>query len=345
LARLPKFKIYLIGWHNQGAHGDDLLALTLRDLFDRAAGYTGMEIDWVDTPKAADYIIVGGGTLLGIDNLGILDTVTGYSKPFCIFGTGFRRETRDIGENNIRELRTLLDMAEHVFLRGYSSHQFCIQAGVNNTQVVGDPAINFSPNEILLKKSKEVFKIGISIRSMESQAEPQYTCNENCINIVSSIANHLTQKANCRFYFFDLAENIYDSDLIAINETIARMPAETQYEIIDHGRGALEHFSMIGQMDYIISQRLHPSVVGWVLGVPHICLDYQNCKTEDFLSTLGMMEFCMRTDDFNLETYCTKYERLMSEKAIIQGHASASVQYWREKQVAGASLVLRRAII
>jgi polysaccharide pyruvyl transferase WcaK-like protein len=324
-------KLHLIGWHNQGAHGDDLLASVLRSIFEKAAKELKIAAQWVEAPDHADYNIIGGGTLLGVDHIGILDIINECGKPYSIFGTGFRRERRDIGAGNISQLKDLIQGADHVFLRGYTSQQFCIHAGIERSDVIGDPALSFEPLKIQIDKSDK-FIVGVSIRHMDSESEPQYTNNDDTSEVITQIINFINNQKKCKFYFFDLAENKYDSDRYAIQKLLNKLPDSLDYEVISFQEGHIKIFSMISKMDYIISQRLHPSVIGWSCDIPHIALDYQNCKTQDFLSTIGMCEFVIRTDDFSMNTYKSMFCRLELERRIISQHASKSISFWKKRQ-------------
>jgi polysaccharide pyruvyl transferase WcaK-like protein len=331
---------HLIGWHGQGAHGDDLLAAAVRRLFNEMAGESGIALSWSAKPETADYILVGGGTLLGIDNIGILETIQRCRKPYSIFGAGFRREKRDIGEENIKKLRALIDGADFVLLRGYLSKQFCVHNGIARGEVIGDPAFQFRPEPLVLKDDA-VRRVGISIRSMDEQCEPQYTNNDHCLDTVLKIAKFLSERISCDFYLFDMARNIYDEDKLAIDELLPQLKACGRCHVVPFSRGPEKSFSTVAQMDYMISQRLHPSIVAWSCGIPHVNLDYQNGKTEDFLSSIGMTEFGIRTDQFTLTAYKVAYNRLAGERGVVMRHASMAVDFWREKQRQVAIQILR----
>ena len=341
--RKQSIVFHLIGWHQQGALGDDLLAIAVKQIFDEGARSYGIDLVWGESPETSDYIIVGGGTLLGIDNIGILETLLKCRKPYSIFGTGFRRERRDIGKVNADRLRELLENADFVFLRGYLSKQFCVHAGIKRGEVIGDPAFQFSPIPVPMEEGHGI-KVGVSIRSMDNQSEPQYTDNDHCREMIRDIANFVAGQKRCEFFFFDLAKNIYDADQLAISALITDLNGKYHCHMVPFSMGVEKAFSILARMDYMISQRLHPTIVAWSNGVSHISLDYQNGKTEDFLSTIGMTEFGLRTDDFTMGGYRRKWNRLMKERATVSSQALQSVVYWRDIQRSAAKKILQQSI-
>ncbi len=342
MTSIPILKFYLIGWHGNGALGDDLLEFTVKKIFEAAAYNLHIKINWVNTIDKADYIIIGGGTLLGFDSMGIVDIIRNTPKSYSIFGTGFRREKRDIGKKNRDNLTWLLNGADFVYVRGFSSQQFCVHAGFDNAKVISDPAIQFISEEPVL--SEKFFKVGISLRYMNEKKESQYVDNQRIITIVQNILNLLNNLYPCHFFFFDLTENIYDSDLIAIHNLIELNPPSNPFEIIKISEGFHKIFSLISKMDYMVSQRLHPSIIAWSSGNPHVSIDYQNHKTEDFLSTLGHNEFLIRTDDYNINLYASKFERILKNRKIIKEHVISSIVYWRKRQLTAAMKILAQFI-
>ena len=218
-----------------------------------------------------------------------------------------------------------------MFLRGYLSKHFCVHVGISRGEVIGDPAFQFRPEPVFFSDDA-IKRVGISIRSMDEQCEPQYTDNDQCLNMIVKIANFISERFECDFYLFDMARNIYDADQLAIDEIIPKLKGRGRCHVIPFSDGPGKSFSTIAQTDCMISQRLHPSIVAWACGIPHVSLDFQNGKTEDFLSSIGMTEFGVRTDEFTMSGYRTAFNRLEREWAVVSLQASRSVDYWKKAQ-------------
>ena len=341
---MKKCKMLLVGWHGNGALGDDLLEGCVKRIFEDVATSLSIELSWISVPHEADYVLIGGGTLLGFDTMGIYDLIQEVGKPYSIFGTGFRREKRDIGSERRSRLAELLDRADHVYVRGFLSQQFCVHAGVSVPGVISDPAVWFKPFPIT--PEGEGRHIGVSLRNMGKGGggEPQYVHNDRMIEIVEQCLNIQALLSPCTLHLFNLGENQYDSD----SEALDRISEfwGNRGPVVSHGieQGYQHAFSGIAAMDTIISQRLHPSIIGWISGIPHVSIDYQNCKTEDFCTTVGMTEFCLRTDEFTESSYASALNRLEADKMVISGQVLHSVAYWHGVQRDAVQKILRSAL-
>lgn len=333
--------IYLVGWHGNGALGDDLLEHCVRLVIKEAAVKLGVKVVWSSSFDEADYILIGGGTLLGFDTMGIYDLVSSECKPYSIFGTGFRREQRKLGSKRSSNLNELLLGADHAFVRGFLSQQFCVHAGVAVPDVISDPAIWFTPQEVQLDPC--YFHIGISLRSMGrgGGGEPQYVDNQQMFEIINQCINILAHREDIMLHLFDLSENQYDSDRKALADIFKKWGGRVPVITYDIGEGFHNIFSHIAAMDWIISQRLHPSIVGWSTGKPHVAFDYQNSKTADFCSTFGVSEFCIRSDTYTIDTYRSTLSLLESDYKIVRKQALQSAVYWQKVQLAAATNILQ----
>ena len=148
---------------------------------------------------------------------------------------------------------------------------------------------------------------------------------------IAQVCDWLGEELGSTFYFFSFAENPFDSDTEGAQATISLMKKRHSVEIIPYASDFVQQCSMVGMMDYIVSQRLHPIVLAWTMKIPCIGFDYQFSKTADFMNSIGMDEFVIRTDEFNMETYEMKFERLMSEKRLIIEQSRKSIEYWHKK--------------
>ena len=323
-------KVSIVGWYGEGAHGDDIMEIATRNAFISVARRYNCTLKFV-SEKEADVVIVGGGTILGVDTMNLYSKLARIDTPIVIFGGGFRRERRDIGNENRDRMKKLFERASLKGVRGYLSKQFLIHCGIDadDIDVIGDPAFLFEP--VKIKPLSNSFKVGVSVRNMRT-GEPQYATNEENWNVIAKICDNLTKFKNAKLYFFNFAENVHDSDSEGIKKVISLMENKKNYTILPFKKTPEYLFSMLGQMDYIVSQRLHPTILGWIQGVPHVALEYQFGKTADFMQSIGMGEFVVRTDEFGMDTYIKKMERIMREKELIKHHSLLSVNYWKKKQ-------------
>lgn len=324
-----KRNIRLIGWHGFGASGDDLLGICVKQVLTSAAQDLGIPIEFTNSPDA-DLIVVGGGTLLGYDSMNIFELAKGSNAPLVFFGGGFRREQRRLYPMYQKRFVELMKRASLKGVRGYISKQLFIHNGITDVEVIGDPGLLFDAT--LVEPLKGDFKIGVVVRNMGKTGESQYVTNEKMQEIIAQVCDFLAARHNAAFYFFDLAKNRHDSDAEGARNTIAKMKRSSAVKEIVYMHGdPLIDFSYIGQMDYLVSQRLHPTLIAWLQKKPCVAFDYQFMKNADFMNSIGMDEFVIRTDEFHIDIYETKFNRLMTDRDLIIEHSQASIEYWKKK--------------
>ena len=325
-------RIRLLGWHGNRAAGDDLLGVCVQQVFDQAARDLGLELEFVATDDT-DLVVVGGGTLLGPAVPAIADAFAGPRVPLVIFGTGFRSATSLLDNEQAARFRSMMQRAALCGVRGYQSQQHCLVNGVANVEVIGDPGLSFQPVDV--NPAAGEYTVGVMVRAMGKTGEPQYVSNERMFEIVAELADHVISELDATLYFFSLAENIHDSDREGAGAVIERMNfgGDDRVRFLATGEDPIEAFSKVASMDYVISQRLHPTVIAWQQAKPSVAFDYQFHKTADFMGSSGMDEYVLRTDEYSKGLYLAKYDRLMEERTNLAEQARRAVVYWSERQL------------
>jgi polysaccharide pyruvyl transferase WcaK-like protein len=321
--------IYLFGWHGNNASGDDLLGHCAKNIYLKRAAKKGLKAKITNSGEC-DLAVIGGGTILGFDSMHLYSAVREIKAPLVIFGGGFRREKREIGHENRKTMEYLFGRASLAGVRGYISQQFFIHNDIAFPEVIGDLGLLFEPEPVKRPFEGE-HKVGVFVRNMGKTGEPQYVDNKTVHNHIARVCDWLAEEFHSKFYFISFAENPCDSDMEGIQSTISMMRYKNAVEVIPYSPDFIQQCSLIGQMDYIVSQRLHPIVLAWLTKKPCIGIDYQFGKTSDFMGSIGMDEFVIRTDEFNLDVYKVKLKRLMDEKQLIIEHSQRSIQHWRNR--------------
>jgi polysaccharide pyruvyl transferase WcaK-like protein len=322
-------KIRIIGWHGNNATGDDLLGHCVKNIFQERASKKGIKAEVTDSDDC-DLAVIGGGTILGVDSMGLHRIVKNIRAPLIIFGGGFRRERRDIGDQNRTRMRRLFKRAKLTGVRGYISQQFFIHNEIDVPEVIGDPGMLFKPERVR-RSFDGKHKVGVFLRNMGKTGEPQYIENVRVHQMIAKICDWLCEEFKSRLYFFSFAENRFDSDLEGIRSALSFMINKNSAEIIPYSSDFIQKCSMVGEMDYVVSQRLHPVVLAWSREIPCVGIDYQFGKTADFMGSIGMDEFTIRTDEFTIDIYKIKVKRLMAEKKLILEQSQRSISHWQKK--------------
>ena len=351
-----KYKILLLGWYGHTAIGDDIIAEVTKHLFFEEAEKRSIKLQFVPLSILKDFkyrmshshlikndlIVIGGGSILGSDTMNLYMTIFGFDKitfhklsrnrktPLVIFGGGFRREKEKLPEKDRTHMRRLFDRAILKGVRGPVSQQLLISNGIlKEVDVIGDPALSFYPVPVNNKMDGD-FNVGMNVRFMKT-GEPQYLKNEEIYTIFAQLADHFVEEG-AQIHFFSFTENEHDSDTEASKKVIKLMKHKNNPELIPFSNDALRMCSLIGEFDYLISQRLHPCILGWVQKVPNIGFEYQFLKTTDFMKSIGMGEFIIRTDAFSFDAYLEKYEKMKQNRQSIIERSQEYVVHWRKKQ-------------
>jgi polysaccharide pyruvyl transferase WcaK-like protein len=261
--------------------------------------------------------------------MGLYERLRYAKAPLVFFGGGFRRERRRLSDEHRQRMEKLIHRAKLVGVRGYATQQFFVHNGIENLEVIGDPVWAFEP--VPVPDFPPGFNIGIIVRNMGKTGEPQYVENRHIHEIIAKVTDYLVERFDAKPYFFSFGENVHDSDSEGARETIALMKDAGKVELIPMGEDQTAVGSMIGRIDYLVSQRLHPTVLAWIQGKPCVAFEYQFGKTTDCMNSIGMDEFVIRTDEFSLANYRVKFDRLWSERPLIANHAERSIAYWRRK--------------
>ena len=351
-----KYKILLLGWYGHNAIGDDIIAEVTKHLFFKEAEKRDIKLQFVPLSIIKnfkrrtiyqylfknDLIIIGGGSILGFDSMNLYMTIFGFDRinlhkisrnrktPLVIFGGGFRREKEKLPEKDRIHMKKLFDRAILKGVRGPVSQQLFISNRiVNDVDVIGDPALSFYPTSVKNKLNGD-FNVGMNVRFMKT-GEPQYLKNEEIYTIFAKLADYFVEEG-AQMHFFSFTENKQDSDTEAAKKVIKLMKHKTNPKLIPFSNDTLKMCSLIGEFDYLISQRIHPCILGWVQKVPNMGFEYQFLKTTDFMNSIGMDEFIIRTDEFSFNDYLDKYEKMKQNRQSIIERSQESIEHWRKKQ-------------
>lgn len=287
-------KIRIYDWHGNNAVGDDLIhTITLKQISSTARKLP-VSIN-CNHNIFYDGCMLGGGTLLGhgVYFSRIRRIFKYYTKPYMIFGTGVRKPDTRLSTAEKIKLQDFCRKAHSVCVRGFNSAQWLAEYDIDNVIVAGDAALAFEPIEIPAPTGD--FKVGICPRMVHGglRKEEQRGSNIHDLKLLAQICDRIVKTYRADLFFFDLNHNRFDRDDEAIqaicglmSERVAARSA-TVYSFTDN-TDPITAFSRLGKMDFIVSKRMHPSLMSWIQGVPSIGLDYQFDKTIDAFSVLGI---------------------------------------------------------
>lgn len=315
--------ISLIGWYGHRSTGDDVIADCIRRLVESRASLLDMRVNWTSDCDA-DIGVIGGGTIIGCDTSSICDRADRIPGPLAILGPGFR----NTGDSDCRawqpRMKKLFDRAVGAGVRGpLTAKALCDYGMATNAAVVGDPAVWFESTDVTVPVSGPT--IGVCIRRMRSDGlEERYTTADDTYRRFADVLLELLQALNATPVFISFAENEFDSDTIGAERLKAMLPSPYRTApLIPYTDDVRHNMSVLGKLDYVFSERMHPGIIAWVLGKPCILIENQFNKSMDFMASIGMNRFCVRSDELTIGNFMPRLKELLTTRQECSAKAAS----------------------
>ncbi len=317
--------IHLIGWYGFNATGDDLIAVCIRRLLRECAQRLALDVSF-DEGRQCHLAVLGGGTIIGCDSANIWPRIESISAPLAILGPGFRNMGLSACRAWRDTMREIFQRAVVAGVRGPLSAKQLREWGMaSSADVIGDPAINFEPVATSPPRDPAALSpnsrplVGICIRHLKQPGlEERYLNASATYDLFARLVPAVLQYFDADPVFFSFCENQFDSDGTGAERLRAMLPFQyRQTPILAYHPDPIIAASLIKHVDYLISERMHPSILMWSLSKPCIVIDYQYRKAEDFMSGLGMADYCLRVDRLDVERYMKRLEQLENARTDV----------------------------
>jgi len=337
------FRVRILGWYGFASTGDDMMKWCIeRVLHDRAMAL-GIGIEITDD-SVCDLCVIGGGTIIGCDISDICTRLDAIDAPLAIFGPGFR----NIGEEECRKwqpkMRFLFNRAVLSGVRGpRTAEALKYYRMAENVEVIGDPAVWFEAIPVPWRPPGP--SVGICVREMKNVktgGEERYVSAEDTLGKLGAIIPLVLERLSAQPVFLSFAENEFDSDSEAARQLRAMLPV--QYHdapILPYCDDVRLNPSIVGQLDYLISERMHPTIIAWLAGRPCVMLENQYGKSTDFMASIGMEGYCLRTDQCDIGRYVALFDEIMNRRAKIARQADEAIDKLKQRQLSFVDTLLR----
>jgi polysaccharide pyruvyl transferase WcaK-like protein len=327
-------RIRIIGWYGFDSTGDDLMQWCIERLFQERARKFGINIEFTDD-TCCDLCVIGGGTIIGCDTSQICSRVEKIDAPLAIFGPGFR----NTGERECRKwrpkMRALFERSFQSGVRGPGTVEALKHYKMaDDVDVIGDAAVGFEP--IPLPWQPSAPHVGVVVRAMKNAAagyEERYASQKKTFENLATIIPIVLDRLSAQPLFLSFAENEFDSDSEAARELRAMLPA--QYHdapILPYCDDVRLNPSIVSQLDYLISERMHPAIIAWLAAKPCVMLENQYGKSTDFMAGIDMEHYCLRTDALDTDRYMARFDDIMAHREEIAAASAKSFDLFRQRQ-------------
>lgn len=351
-------RVYLLGYFGSGAYADDLIGEVTRQMFREVAGPNVTLHDRTTHPVPStgtqvaeflnryDLIVFCGGSLLGRLRLAPFHRLENWidqlKPPLVILGTGWRAETEPLADTERMRMLRLLDRTTAIYVRGQNTARQLRDLTDKPVMALGDPGLCWTRQEPL--RPAAVRRIGVVVRQMEPVEITQDRAtipNERFHRRMAKILDYIGETEQAEIVFVPMAsvDRPTDNDFQAA-ERVGNFMQWDSWVYTMHGTVPAHDLQSVaralGQMDLVISQRLHGTLISVAQGVPVMPIEYQFGKMDDSLSIPGLERLralITPMADFGAGAYQEKRTRLIDPDLVAANSAACRAIRGRYRQV------------
>lgn len=288
-------KIAASGYYGMGNFGDDLFLHTLRQVFDEHHVYPwNSRLD----PNQTDAFIIGGGDLItpySFNKYYFPEQLKG--KPIWVYGVGIvdAYPEHTWPKEQVSAYRDMISTAQRAVFRDVRSQAIAKRAGFHrNVEVAPDIAFAYRQPFIPVKRFSRRPTIGVVVFSYSSFP----------MDNMAKLLSHLNQKG----FHLTLIPVIHHpgnaySDFgtcLQLQQKVKELTPHASIETLPFLMDIELTYSFIQSADYLLSFKLHPSLVALRAGKPVLAF-----------STMGKVHSLMQS--FGLGPYVVDYRRPLDE--------------------------------
>lgn len=293
--------------------------------------------------RKPDIIMLGGGTLIARGPnegyLKLLNQVTGILRDtrVIIFGPGvseIKLATQAGVPVDVQAWRKVLDKAYSVAVRGNISKGFLQDWGVSReVRICGDPALYLANDSFNYKKQNKRIAI-------------------NFCDIVGRI--HGLSKSSVEDFGRSLLKKLIDDDWqvhvypttsndIDYMDEFFLMEYKNQVTYFPYTRDIAKAQAFLQEMDIFVGMRLHAIAFSINVCTPFYAIEYHS-KTYDFLESLDLDEYSIRTDQLDASLAFTRIGEIYGNSRAIQERMFRQTSQAKEKFISEANYIKKLLI-
>ena len=336
-----------VGWTGFGNLGDEALRAAIYQLLSDkkeivllpfAKGRILTALTRENWPRL-DFVVLGGGTLifewdtrcLRLDDANIKRRVTfgtGVSDPefwdYIQNGSGNALSTAPLRQAWVEALNRF----DYIGVRGPRSKETLTRSGVNTPiNVLGDPSLFFTREKVLPRRGKK--RIGVNVGRPDVAGEG-FIWGRNLNRFLRSFAAFLDRLIDDGWDVEFVP--VWAPDIPVIEQTIALTKDPGAISVF---RDFLSWEAVIGRLaeyDAFVGVKLHAVVLACCAGTPSIMLEYRP-KCRDFMDSIGMEEWTIRTDAAEPQALWDRLDALCSQGQSLQARLHDTCMEYRRRLI------------
>jgi len=348
-------KIYLLGYFGSGAHADDLIGLITRRMFQsewlKAHAFARTPVtptltihDRTTHPCPSngaavaeflsqyDLVVFCGGSLLGRLRLPpfhrIETWIHGLAPPLVLLGTGWRTEAQPLTPEEHRRMCLLLGRARAAYVRGELTRQQIIshEMPAERVRVLGDPGLCFGDGSFHIRGIDRIGVVARRMSDVEIAQDRQTLDNETWHTRLAQILDELVA-GGYEVTFVPMTPLWREQDNDHKGEAAVRVRMVHRERVDSVAATDSTLAAHLGTFDFVLSQRLHGSLVSLAQGVPVFPIEYQFGKMADSLSLPGfeqLRDLITPQCGVTVETFYQKFPALTDPALLAATQAACA---------------------
>jgi polysaccharide pyruvyl transferase WcaK-like protein len=323
---------YYLGCVGLGNLGDDILQVAIYQLLQHKKSILLANADkgWLlralnqwNWPRF-EFVVIGGGTLIFEWDTRFLRLNDPVIKRRVAFGTGVADpefwDYVDAQSGNARSTAPLrrawvegLNRFDYIGVRGEISKDILVRYGVEAPiRVLGDPALYFTKETILPKQGKK--RIGVNVGRPDKDGEG-FLWGRDLAGFLASFAGFLDLLIHDGWEVEFMP--VWQPDVPIIKQTIALTKQPNAIAVFHDFLNREAVMDRLAEYDAFVGMKLHATVLACCAGTPSIMMEYRP-KCRDFMNSIGMDEWVIRTDDAEPRMLRDRLDALCSQGQNLQ---------------------------
>ena len=282
------------------------------------------------------YSFLGGGTLIftshGSGWLPAVEFFKSKTIPLFTFGTGvfdpeFTKHLNKIKyynnpvdiENIIENWIKCLREFKFISLRGIQSKNILEKFGLENCDVIGDPALFFARDELLLKDSNQ--RIGINV---SNYSHFWNNSQDTTVTELTALIKNLYKNGWKITFFPTMHEDLILSEAIIKSNDLYNAIIFRDYLNVN------KMLSEIEKQDLFVGVKLHTVVSAFCVYTPAIMIGYQP-KCFDFMKTMDAEDYHFRSDMIQAKDLYNKISEMYTDKDCLRKKQFETCKMFKNK--------------
>jgi hypothetical protein len=272
------------------------------------------------------HAILGGGTLINDGDIWLGKTEHLLEQGVRMFCIGTGAESPDFnGEERskviLKRWLKALDKFEFVGVRGPRSKAILEKAGFKDAVVTGDTALALTEEKLKSGSSRGIVGLNYGDVAGNPMWGDSMQYRNELIKVIRAIISSGSKVILLPVWDKDLPSN--RSLIEAVNH-----PNFTMVEAFD----SYANFSrIVRQCDIFVGQKLHATILATMNRVPSIMIEYRP-KCRDFMASLDLEKYVIKTSDFRFKTFMRTYEDLQRHHASVKSKAESRILEYKHLQ-------------